>query len=127
MKPDVLVQIKEIEAKRAKMIEEEMAKQKANGPIILQQPGKEPIQLSQQDVVNIIQQQQQQIAQLTPRVTELEKMITMLQRQLIEKTKNLQKANKELNALKQGDASNVFININSSKSEPEVVVDVNAP
>uniref|UniRef100_A0A6C0I553 Glycosyltransferase 2-like domain-containing protein n=1 Tax=viral metagenome TaxID=1070528 RepID=A0A6C0I553_9ZZZZ len=129
MKPDVLVQIKEIEAKRAKMIEEEMAKQRASGPIILQQPGKEPIQLSQQDVVNIIQQQQQQISQLGPRISELEGMITMLQRQLIEKTKNLQLATKELTALRQGNAPSTVFSLKDSRSkcEPEVIVDINSP
>jgi hypothetical protein len=105
MKPDVLIQIKEIEAKREKMIKEEMAKMQENGPIMLQQPGKEPIKLSNGDVVKLIQQQQQQIQMTNNRVGELENMVTMLQKQLIEKTKNLQLANRELNALKQGGAS----------------------
>lgn len=105
MKPDVLIQIKEIEAKRELMIKEEMAKMQENGPIMLQQPGKEPIKLSNGDVVKLIQQQQQQIQMTNNRVGELENMVTMLQKQLIEKTKNLQLANRELNALKQGGAS----------------------
>ena len=106
MKPDVLVQIKEIEAKRAKLIEEETARQRAAGSsIVLQQPGKEPVHLSQQDVVNIIQQQQQQIGGMNGKISELEGMITMLQRQLIEKTKALQVANKEVAALKKNDGS----------------------
>jgi len=105
MKPDVLIQIKEIEAKRELMIKEEMAKMQENGPIMLQQPGKEPIKLSNGDVVKLIQQQQQQIQMTNNRVGELENMVTMLQKQLIEKTKNLQLANRELTALKQGGPS----------------------
>jgi hypothetical protein len=104
MKPDVLVQIKEIEAKREQMIKEEMAKMQENGPIMLQQPGKEPLKLSNGDVVKIIQQQQQQIQSTSTRIGELESMVTMLQKQLIEKTKSLQAATKELNAFKQGGA-----------------------
>jgi len=89
MKPDVLKQIKEIEAQRDQMLKEEMAKQQTNGPIMLQQPGKEPIQLSNQDVVNLIQQQQQQIGQLTQKCGEFDNMVNNLQKQLIEKTKTI--------------------------------------
>jgi hypothetical protein len=68
MKPDVLKQIKEIDAERAKM----MQQQNANGPIMLQQPGKEPVALSSQDVVNMIQQQQQQINSMSDYIKQLE-------------------------------------------------------
>jgi hypothetical protein len=107
MKPDVLVQIKEIEAKRELMIKEEMAKMQDNGPIMLQQPGKEPVKLSNNEVVKIIQQQQQQLQNTTNRIGELENMITMLQKQLIDKTKSLQTITKELNVLKQNSSSSV--------------------
>jgi glycosyltransferase involved in cell wall biosynthesis len=102
MKPDVLKQIKEIEEERKKMMEEEMKKQQANGPIVIQRPGEPPVQLSQQDVVNIIQQQQIRINELQKqlensmkggnkenpyitRVSELENMVSLLQKQLLEK------------------------------------------
>jgi len=68
MKPDVLKQIKEIDAERAKMMQE----QNANGPIMLQQPGKEPVALSSQEVVNMIQQQQQQINSMSDYIKQLE-------------------------------------------------------
>ena len=89
MKPDVLKQIKEIEAEREKMIKDEMAKQQANGPIMLQQTGKEPVALSNQEVVNLMQQQQQSIQQLTQKNGEIENMVTILQKQIIEKTKTI--------------------------------------
>ena len=114
MKPDVLIQIKKIEAERAEMMRQaqlQQQQQQQTGPIVLQQPGKEPVTLSQQDVVNIIQQQQQRIGELTAENTllkegttvavagsseleqlkkrnqALETMIIQLQKQLIEKAK----------------------------------------
>uniref|UniRef100_A0A6C0DRD8 Glycosyltransferase 2-like domain-containing protein n=1 Tax=viral metagenome TaxID=1070528 RepID=A0A6C0DRD8_9ZZZZ len=73
MKPDVLKQMKEIEAERAEMSRQLQSQQQSGGPIMLQQPGKDPIQLSNQDVVNIIQQQQQQIAEYINKVNGLER------------------------------------------------------
>jgi glycosyltransferase involved in cell wall biosynthesis len=90
MKPDVLKQMKEIEIEREKMMKEEMEKMKQNGPIMLQRPGEEPIQLSTEDVVNIIQQQQQQLAQFSEKINEQENSIKLLQQQLLSKTKTLQ-------------------------------------
>jgi glycosyltransferase involved in cell wall biosynthesis len=87
MKPDVLKQIKEIEAEREKMVQEEMKKMQNNSPIMLQRPGQEPVQLSNQDVVNMIQDQQKQIAQLAQKCGEFENMVTILQKQLVDKTK----------------------------------------
>jgi hypothetical protein len=95
MKPDVLKQIKEIEIEREKMIQEEMKKMQNNSPIMLQRPGQEPIQLSNQDVVNMIQEQQKQIAQLAQKCGEFENMITVLQKQLVEKTKTIRDLSKE--------------------------------
>ena len=94
MKPEVLKQIKEIEAKRDQMIKEEMEKQKQqaqqNGPIVLQRPGEAPVELSQQDIVNIMTQQQQHIQQCAQRMTELDNVIANLQTQLTEKIKTIQ-------------------------------------
>jgi DNA repair exonuclease SbcCD ATPase subunit len=97
MKPDVLKQIKEIEEEREKMIKEEMAKQQANGPIMLNRPGEQPVALSNQQVVEIITQQQKQLQELVSRSGELENMVTNLQKQLIEKTKATQSLTIELN------------------------------
>ena len=89
MKPDVLKQIKEIEAEREKMVQEEMKKMQNNSPIMLQRPGQEPVQLSNQDVVNMIQEQQKQLSQLAQKCGEFENMITILQKQLVDKTKTI--------------------------------------
>ena len=55
MKPDVLKQIKEIEAKRAEMIKQMEAQQKINGPIMMSQNGGPPVQLNSQQIVQIIE------------------------------------------------------------------------
>jgi glycosyltransferase involved in cell wall biosynthesis len=94
MKPDVLKQIKEIEAEREQMIKEEMEKMKKNSPIMLQRAGQEPIELSNQDVVNMIQDQQKQMAQLGQKCGEYENMIMILQKQLVEKTKTIHELSK---------------------------------
>ena len=93
MKPDVLEQIKKIEAERAEMLkkaQEEYNAKNAN-QIILQQPGKEPVVISPQEAVNIMQQQQQFIGELkgqsenyNKRISELEKMIVQLQMKIID-------------------------------------------
>ena len=158
MKPDVLVQIKEIEAKREKMLQEEMAKQKANGPIVLQRPGEEPVELNNAQVIDIINKQQEfiatansEMAKRDSRITELETLISTLQKQLIEKTKELQlskiEIQKMLNSTSVSSAStplqispspiftpapeldtvSVEPIIEKSKSDPVIILDVNVP
>lgn len=116
MKPDVLVQIKEIEASRAKMIEEEMEKQKQNGPIMLQQADGKSLQLTNGQVVDIVQKQQKQIQELGKKQAEFEAMIVTLQKQLIEKTKQLQITTKELNKFKE--QGSVFNELSTTESTP---------
>jgi len=94
MKPDVLKQIKEIEAEREKMVKEEMEKIQQNAPIVLQQPGQEPKQLTNSEVVNLIQEQQKQLATLVQKCGEYESMIVVLQKQLVEKTKTISELSK---------------------------------
>lgn len=76
-KPDVLKQIKEIEQKR-----NEMTQQQEGAYLMLEEPGKEPVRLSQQDVVNILQQQQQHIKHLTEGLMQLEARNKELEEQL---------------------------------------------
>ena len=88
-KPDVLEQIKEIESKRDELIKAEMAKQQANGAIMLQQPGQEPKSLSNQEVVNIMQGQLQQLQNISNEKQQLENVVKNLQEQLMKKTKEV--------------------------------------
>uniref|UniRef100_A0A6C0HBY1 Glycosyltransferase 2-like domain-containing protein n=1 Tax=viral metagenome TaxID=1070528 RepID=A0A6C0HBY1_9ZZZZ len=94
MKPDVLEQIKKIEAERAEMLKK--AQNQTANQIILQKPGEEPVVITPHEAVNIMQQQQGYIGELskekevnTKRIAELEKMIIQLQMQIISKNKEL--------------------------------------
>jgi len=89
-KPDVLGQIKEIEAERDRIIAEMQKNQGFGAPgtpqIMIQQPGQEPRALTAQEVVGLVQQQQQQIQGLTQQNTELHKIIEEMQKQLLLQT-----------------------------------------
>jgi len=88
MKPDVLKQIKEIEAKRAEMIKQMEAQQKMNGPIMMSQNGGPPVQLNSQQIVQIIEQQKKQIQEFTKRNEEQQRFIQLLQQKVIDLNKN---------------------------------------
>jgi myosin heavy subunit len=77
MKPDVLEQIKKIEAERAEMMRK--AQEQQYQPIILQQPGKDPVTLSQQDIVTLIQQQQQGLQQQQQTISEMQNVLQQAQ------------------------------------------------
>jgi glycosyltransferase involved in cell wall biosynthesis len=105
MKPDVLKQIKEIEEKRDQMVKEEMAKMQSNGQIMLQQPGQPPTVLSNQQIVELIQQQQQHIQQLSQKCEESNNAIMMLQKQLVEKTRTIREISNGQRSEDVGDSS----------------------
>tara|TARA_B100000282_G_C31703583_1_gene477505 strand:+ start:153 stop:1433 length:1281 start_codon:yes stop_codon:yes gene_type:complete len=106
MKPDVLKQMKEIEANRDKMIKEAMEKQN-NGPIMMNEPGKEPRSLNNREVVQIIENQQGQLQNMQNAINSLnnEKQqmnggLMSLQNQLIDvsmKADKLEKEKEQLN------------------------------
>jgi glycosyltransferase involved in cell wall biosynthesis len=77
MKPDVLAQIKEITEKRQKMMSEQ------NDHIIMQAPGKEPVKIGLPEAVNMINSMQQQGQELIRKNSELENIISQLQKQLV--------------------------------------------
>jgi glycosyltransferase involved in cell wall biosynthesis len=134
MKPDVIVQIKEIDMKRAEMAKQQQQGQ--GGPtIMLNQPGQPPVALGPQEIVNIIQKQQQQLQQmgqqiqmLTQQAAEKDAMIKQLQLHIIQKTmaSSADALSNEVlssNVIDLGpdsneEASSVFVE--KSKSEPEM-------
>ena len=77
MKPDVLLQYKELTEKRKKMSEEN------DQHIVMQAPGKEPVKIGLQESVNIINSMQQQGQELMRKNIELENIISQLQKQLV--------------------------------------------
>ena len=76
-KPDVIEQIKEIEADRDKMLKQ-MEQQQQNQQIIMQLPGQPPRALTNQEIVTIIQQQQQHLQTVTQKCQELEQMLNLV-------------------------------------------------
>lgn len=73
MKPDVLVQMKEIEKERQKLMAEQQ--KQGNGHVMIQQPGSEPRALNNNEIVSFIQQQQQELEKRNNRIIELEKLL----------------------------------------------------
>jgi glycosyltransferase involved in cell wall biosynthesis len=80
MKPDVLEQTKKMDVERAKI----MQQHRVTKPIVMQQPGKDPVELTNDQVLQLIQSQQQDLQRLTTRIQELEMMNMELQKRLVE-------------------------------------------
>ena len=81
LKPDVLVQMKQIEEERDRL----MAQAQAGGggqQIMIQEPGKPPRALNAQEIVGLVQHQQQQIQGMTQQIATLENTIKDLRKQL---------------------------------------------
>jgi len=112
-KPDVLKQIKEIEKQRNDMAQQEGAY------LMLEEPGKEPVRLSQQDVVNILQQQQQHIKNLTEGLQKLETRNKELEEQL-----KIMEMLVSTSTNKPSESENIIIQIpQKNKSDPEIIVE----
>ena len=79
MKPEVLKQTKQLEESRRKMAEEQQAKGGSN-PIVMQSDGKEPVPLTNEQIVELLQNQHNEIETLKRRNAELEEIINQLQR-----------------------------------------------
>jgi len=116
-KPDVLKQIKEIEQKR-----NDMGGNDNGAYLMLEQDGKEPVRLSQQDVVNILQQQQQHINNLSQGLQQLEARNKELEEQL-----KIMEMLVSTSTSSESVAKSVVTTINPrkmNKSDPEVVVEM---
>jgi glycosyltransferase involved in cell wall biosynthesis len=94
MKPDVLEQLKKIEAERNEMAKQQQQQQGSsggNGPqIMLNQPGQPPRPLTTEEIMQLLNQQTEQIKSLGQKKEELEKMVGNLQKQLAESYKSRQ-------------------------------------
>ena len=150
-KPDVLQQIKLIEADRERLIkeyQEKMQQSGNNGQIMMQNPGQPPRALSPGEVVQLVQMQQQQIKdllqknedlekkvkssnitiapksneELLNRIKELENTVTDLQRKILENMKT-----KDTSAKDKKEAIQVTFEPTTkpkTKSSPEVMVPI---
>jgi hypothetical protein len=104
MKPDVLEQTKKIEEEREMMKQQ----QQKGASIIMQQPGKEPIELNTQQVLHLIQSQQQDLQRLSDRIKELDEMNAELQKRLLGKAY----------------VERQFVSTERLKSEPEIEISI---
>ena len=139
MKPDVIEQIKIIEAKHEQM-EAEMNEKNQGGlsNIILEQPGQGPKNLTNNEVIALIKQQQSHIELLTKQKDDFESSLRTLQFQLLEtKTAVFELENKlkhftntpnaprpQVETIKLSETSKAPLFELKSKSDPEVFVSV---
>jgi hemerythrin len=77
MKPDVLLQIKQIEQERKNMMEQQGAPQ-----MMINEEGKPPRPISPNEIVQLMNQQMEQIKQLTQKNQSLETMVANLQKKI---------------------------------------------
>ena len=75
MKPDVLKQIKEIDEERKKMMA-------SNQTLMVNEPGKEPRQITPDEIIGIVNRQTEHIKMLTDKNQELETMVANLQKKI---------------------------------------------
>jgi hypothetical protein len=113
MKPDVIEQTLKLEKERTKMAEETAAS--AGGKIILQEPGKEPVALNNQQVVQIIQQLQTDVANKDKEIVQLKNDVRELMIQLAN-IHNMQKQSDVLPA-----SFHMPSSASASASSPETV------
>jgi glycosyltransferase involved in cell wall biosynthesis len=126
-KPDVLVQIKEIEKERDKLVAEHLKNMKSTQipQIMMQNPGQEPRALTADEVLGLINHQQQQIQMLTTRNSELENTITQLRLQITSKTIGLIQPPNETKVKIEDPIIQPPIIPITSKSIPEKIVNIN--
>jgi hypothetical protein len=108
MKPDVMKQLVEIEEKRK--IEIQKMQQQNQGSICLQQPGKEPVPLSNNDIIQMLQNNANEINKLQKQIQMNETFINLLKEKIIEKD-NIIKDLKLLMPMSQQE-QNIKIDIN---------------
>ena len=121
MKPDVLKQMKEIELKRDEMIKEMQEKQQ-NGPIMINEPGKPPRQLTNPEIVQLISGQQATIKQLNEEKQKMHETMMTMQSQLIQMSMKVDQLTKENTELKK---KNLPIAVDENKTNPTVSVNLN--
>jgi glycosyltransferase involved in cell wall biosynthesis len=80
MKPDVLKQIREIDEERRKM-------QGNNQTLMVNEPGKEPRPITNDEIVSIMNNQNQQLKDLSEKNKDLENMVVKLQQKIAQNNK----------------------------------------
>lgn len=127
-KPDVIIQIKQIEEDRKKQIEQLQQQGQSVGTIMMKQPNGQDKELTPQEVIKIITQQQDYINALQKRVSECNDIIQNLQNIISQKSsKSISQENNYINFSTDTDitAKTSSFNCdsftsNKSKSDPEI-------
>jgi len=81
MKPDVIAQTLQLEKERAKMAQDAAGGGGNSGQIILQQPGQEPVALSNDQIIQIIQKLQADVAERDKTIREMTDEIVRFRQQ----------------------------------------------
>jgi glycosyltransferase involved in cell wall biosynthesis len=90
MKPDVILQMKELELEREKMIADHLNTQRkfqengGSGHFIMERPNLPPLALSNDDIIGIVKQQQAQIDLLNKRNSDMNEIIKKMQERIVE-------------------------------------------
>jgi len=92
MKPDVLLQIKQIELEREKMQQQQQSQQQ----ILMEVSGQPSVALTMPQIVDFIKKLQVENGRLMERVKEVETMSTTMQIQLLEKMQQITKLQSDL-------------------------------
>ena len=147
MKPDVLIQIKQIEKDRQEMIKQHQQQQSQQ--IMMERPGQPPVAMSTAEVVNMIKQQQAQIGELSARIVELENISKAAQMQIMERNDKINKLQTELKPFREKEirdrlkllekpdeigepvesnitksTSQSWVVVEKSKTDPEIVINL---
>lgn len=139
MKPDVLLQIKQIEKDREAMMQQHQQSQQ----IMMERPGHPPVALTNTEVVNMIKHQQSQIGELTARIVELENISKTAQMQIMERNDKISKLQNELRPFREKEirdrlkllekpvepvihksTSQSWVVVEKSKTDPEIIIDL---
>lgn len=114
MKPDVLKQIVEIEKRRQEEIEKYKEANKSS--IMIQEPGKTPIILSNDEVVELLSKQGQEINRLIGVIEMKDKFIELMKKKIFEKDELIGMLKKEIiNDFDKNKAENIQISIIDNK------------
>jgi len=137
MKPDVIAQTRQLEIDREKMMADATAKGQGGGgggQIILQQPGKDPVTLTNEQVIQIIQNLQSEVSsrdnQINEMMTELNSLkqsnsgirTSIVEKDILERYEELLQENRELRRQLDGGGHDDGHDDDNSYSVTEVVM-----
>lgn len=118
MKPDVMKQLVEIEEKR----KAEMQKMQNQGTICLQQPGKEPVALSNNDIIQMLQNNANEMNKFQKQIQMNESFINLLKEKLLEKDNIINQLKSQLSILKAN--TNLHSNLQTESEEKNINIDI---